>query len=60
MGAAGSLPPCKDPNVEPPCGVLVGSPSLPNTDPVVVFVVVVELVFVDVVSFEDATLSLFS
>lgn len=53
---------CKEPNVEPLCGVVVakvGSPSLPNTDPVVV-VVVVEMVFVDVVSFDDAALSLFS
>lgn len=61
VGAAGSLPACNDPNVEPACGVLVGSPSLANTDPaVVVVVVVVELVFADVVSFDDATLSLFS
>lgn len=60
VGAAVSFPACKDPNVEAPCGELVGSPSLPNTDPAVVVVVVVELVFVDVGSFEDATLSLFS
>lgn len=62
-GAAGSLSDCKDPNVEPPCGVTVGklgSPSLPNTDPVVVVVVVVELVLIDVVSMDDSTLSLFS
>lgn len=61
VGAAGSLAACKDPNVELPCGVVVailGSPSLPNTDPLVVVVVVVELVFVDVVSF-DSALSLF-
>lgn len=59
VGAAGSLSACKDPNVEPPCGVVVtklGSPNLPNTDPAVV----VELVFVVVVSFDDDALSLFS
>lgn len=58
-GAAGSLSACKDPNVEPPCGVVVAklrSPNLPNTDPVVVVAVVV----VDVVSFDNAALSLFS
>lgn len=63
VGAAGSLSACKDPNVEPPCGVVVaklGSPNLPNTDPVVVVAVVVEMVFVDVVSFDDAALSFFS
>lgn len=63
VGAAGSLSACKDPNTDPPCGVVVakvGSPSLPNTDPVVVVVLAVELMFVDVVSFDDATTSLFS
>lgn len=64
MGAAGSLSACKDPNVEPPCGVVaatLGLPNLSNTDPVVVVgVLVVELVLVDVVSIDDATLSLFS
>lgn len=63
VGAAGSLSACKDPNVEPPCGVVVaklGSPNLPNTDPAVVVVDVVELVVVDVVSFNNAALSLFS
>lgn len=63
VGAAGSLSACKDPNIEPPCGVVVaevGSPSLPNTDPLVVVVVVVELVFIDVVSFDDVTLSFVS
>ncbi len=63
VGAAGSLSACKDPNVEPPCGVVVaklGSPNLPNTDPLVVVVVVVELVFAVVVSFDDDALSLFS
>lgn len=60
VGAAGSLSACKDPNVEPPCGVVVvGLPNLANTVPVVA-VVVIELVFVDVVSFDDATLSVFS
>lgn len=62
VGAAGSLSACKDPNVEPPCGVVAAklrSPNLPNTDPVVVVVVVVEEL-VDVVSFDDAALSLFS
>ncbi len=63
VGAAGSLSACKDPNTEPPCGVMVaklGSPNLPNTDPVVVVVVVVELVFTDVVSVDDVALSLVS
>lgn len=63
VGAAGSLAACKDPNVEPPSGVVVakvGSPNLAKTDPVVVVVVVAELVFVDVVSFDGASLSLFS
>lgn len=63
VGAAGSLSACKDPNVEPTCGVAVAklrSPSLAKTDPAVVAVVVIELVFVDVVSFDEATLSLFS
>lgn len=63
VGAASSLSACKDPNIEPPCvvvGAKLGSPNLPNTDPVVVVVVVVELVFTDMVSFDDATLSLFS
>lgn len=62
VGAAGSLSACNDPKVEPPCGVAVtklGSPSLPNTDPAVVVVVVVALVIVDVVSFDGAGLSLF-
>lgn len=60
VGAAGSLPACKDPNVELTFGVLAanfGTPSLSNTEP---FVVVVVLAFVDVVSFEDSVLSLFS
>lgn len=63
VGAAGSLSASKDPNVEPPCGVVVaklGSPNLPNTDPVVLVVVGVELVFIDMLFFDDATLSLFS
>lgn len=63
VGAAGSLSVCKDPNAEPPCGVVVarlGSPSLPNTDPAVVVVVVVAFAFVDVVSVDDAAPSLFS
>lgn len=64
VGAAGSLSACEDPNTEPPCGVMVtelGSPNLENTDPVVVFVVVVvEVVFNGVVSFDDVTLSLVS
>lgn len=63
VGAAGSFSVDKDPKVEPPCGVVVaklGSPSLANTDPAVVVAMVVVLVFVDVVSFDDATLSLLS
>lgn len=64
VGAASSLSACKDPKVEPPCGVVVaklGSPNLPNTEPVVVVVVVaVELVFIVVVSFDDGALSFFS
>lgn len=64
-GAAGSLSAaCRDPNVVPPGGAVVakvGAPSLPNTDPAVAEVVVVaELVFVDVVSLDDAAPSLFS
>ena len=57
VGAAGSLSVGKEPNVEPPCGVVVAklrSPSLPKTDPAVVVLVA------DVVSFDDAALSLFS
>lgn len=60
MGAAGALSACKDPKVVLLCGVVVdkvGSPSFAKMDPVVVVVV---LVFVDVVSFDDAALSLFS
>lgn len=63
VGAAGSLSAGKDPNVEPASGVVVAklrSPSLPNTDPAVVVAVVVVVEFVDVVSFDDAALSLFS
>lgn len=63
VGAAGSLFACKDPNVGPPFGVLVtivGSPNLPNTDPAVVVMMVVELAFTDMLSFDDVTLSLFS
>lgn len=55
MGAA--LSACRDPKVEPLCGVVVaeaGSPSLPKTDPLVVVVVVVGLVFVDVVLIDAA------
>lgn len=62
VGAAGSLPACKDPKVELACCVLdarFGSPSLPNTDPLGV-AVVVGLVLVDAVSFDDTALSLFS
>lgn len=62
VGAAGSLSACNDPNVEPPGGpavAKVGAPNLPNTDPAVV-VAVAELVFVDVVLLDDATMSLFS
>lgn len=62
-GAACSLFACKDPNVGPPFGVLVtivGSPNLLNTDPAVVVVMVVELAFFDMLSFDDVTLSLFS
>lgn len=62
VGAAGSLSVCKDPNVAPPCGVvvaIVGFPSLPNTDPAVAVVVVVALLFAEVVSSDDAALSLF-
>lgn len=58
VGAAGSFPACKDPNVELTCGVpdaTFGSPSLPKTDPLAVAVVVL----VDVVSFDDPALSLF-
>lgn len=57
VGAAGSLSACRDPNVEPPGGVGVvelRSPNLPNTDPLL------EVEFVDAVSFDDAALSLFS
>lgn len=50
VGATGSLSVCKDPNVDPPCGVVAD--TLPNTDPVVVVAVVV--------SFDDVVLSLFS
>lgn len=60
MGTAGSVPACKDPKVEPPCVAGGRSPSLENTDPVAVVVVVVALVFVDVVSFDDVAVSLFS
>jgi len=62
VGAAGSLPAGKDPNEELTFGELVakvGSPNLPNTDPFVVLLAVVALVFVDVVSFDDVALSLF-
>ena len=62
MGAAGSLSACKDPNVEPPCGVVfvkLGSPSLPKTDPEVVVVAAVVVLVFDVVSMDDATVSLF-
>lgn len=59
VGAAGSLSACNDPNVEPPGGA-AGAPNLPNTDPAVVVVVEAELVFVDVVLLDDATMSLFS
>lgn len=38
----------------------LGSPSLPNTEPLVVVVVVDVSVFADVVSFDAAVLSLFS
>lgn len=57
VGAAGSF--SVDPKVEPPSGVVdkLGSPSLPNTDPAVVVVVVV---LADVVSADDTALSLFS
>lgn len=58
VGAAGSLSAaCRDPNVEPPGGVGVvelRSPNLPNTD------LLLEVEFVDAVSFDDAALSLFS
>lgn len=63
VGAPGSLSVCKDPIVEPPCGVVVaelGSPNLPNIEPVVVVAVVVDSAFVDVASFDDAALSIFS
>lgn len=38
----------------------LGSPSLPNTEPLLVVVVVDVSVFADVVSFDAAVLSLFS
>lgn len=60
VGAAGSFSVDKDPKVELPCGVVVvkvGSPNLENTDPAELVLVVVVLVFVDVVSSDDATLS---
>lgn len=65
VGAAGSLFACNDPNAGLPCDATVaelGSPNLPNTDPVVVDVVVVvaALPFVDVALSEDASPSLFS
>lgn len=63
VGAHGSLSASEDPNVEPPCGVEVaklGSPNLPNTDPLVLVVVGAQLVFIDMLLFDDATLSLFS
>lgn len=61
VGATASLFACKDPNVELPCDVAkLGSPSRLNTEPGVVVAVVVELVFVDAVSFNDASLSFFS
>lgn len=67
VGALGCLSVCTEPNVAPPCGVVVvevvvaklGSPSLPKTEPVVLVVVVDKLVSVDVM-LEDVTLSLFS
>lgn len=62
MGAAGSLPACKDPNVELTFGVLVGkfgSPSLSNTETLIVGVAIM-LIFVDVASVDDSALSLFS
>lgn len=64
VGAAGSLSACIDPNTEPPCGVVVaklGPPNLPNTDPVLADVaVVVELMLIDMGSFDDVTLPLLS
>lgn len=64
VGAVGSLAACEVPGVETTCGVLaakLGSPNLPNTDPVAAAVVVVALAFVDaVLLLDDALLSLFS
>lgn len=63
MGTAGSVAVGKDPKVEPPCVALVAkfrSPNLENTDPAVVDFVVVELVFVDVVSCDDVVTSFFT
>lgn len=63
VGAAGSFSVDRGLKVEPPCGavvVRVGPPNLEKTDPAVLVVVVAVLVFVDVVSSDDATLSTLS
>lgn len=53
-GAAGSLFACNDPKAALPCNALVASPNLPNTDPAEVVVVIV-LLLVDVMSFDDVS-----
>lgn len=60
VGAAGSFPAGKDPNVELTFGApdsKLGSPSLSKTDPVVTVVVVVGLGFVDMINEDSAVFS---
>lgn len=60
-GADASLFDCKDPNVELSCVVAkLGLPNRLNTEAGAVVAVVVELVFVDAMSFDDASLSFLS